>query len=179
MQALEDKLLMQWSDKLVRATSVLCIEQVRHSRSSVRALTPSLKVNCVNLRLAFAWCAQGKLKDKEICKQRATCCYCGPDAGEAALRGEACSLSCICAWELAGTLVQEHSHEAPNAAREEDLIWADRNFLEIIADQPDNQVLLADYAVRITPHLTMGEKLGAGGHGSPAFVCEPTPSHME
>jgi hypothetical protein len=42
MQALEDKLLMQWSDKLVRATSVLCIEQVRHSRSSVRALTPSL-----------------------------------------------------------------------------------------------------------------------------------------
>jgi hypothetical protein len=56
----------------------------------------------------------------------------------------------VCAWELAADLMKEIKHEAglTTPEDEENINWADRNFQEILYCQPDNQVLLADYAVR-------------------------------
>jgi hypothetical protein len=88
----------------------------------------------------------GVMREKLITEQRATCCYCGPEAGK---DGQPCTLSCVCAWELAADLMKEIKHEAglTTPEDEENINWADRNFQEILYCQPDNQVLLADYAM--------------------------------
>ena len=60
----------------------------------------------------------------------------------------------MCAWELAADLMKDIKHNSGTSTPdiEENINWADRNFQEILYDQPDNHVLLADYAVRTTQH---------------------------
>lgn len=88
----------------------------------------------------------GVMRENIITEQRSTCCYCGPEAG----KGEhPCTLSCVCAWELAADLMKDIKHNSGTSTPdiEENINWADRNFQEILYDQPDNHVLLADYAL--------------------------------
>ena len=69
---------------------------------------------------------------QHVAKQKATCCYCGPDAGGAE---NGCSLACVCAWEHAHNLWLDRK-ESQTALSMQDQLYLERAFDEAYNVRP-------------------------------------------
>jgi hypothetical protein len=82
----------------------------------------------------------GMMMQEHVAYQKRHCCMCGSEADKAP---DSCSLRCVCAWQSAHDLWQDNR----GSLSDKDLMWIERTFLEAHETEPDNELLLADYAL--------------------------------
>jgi len=83
----------------------------------------------------------GIMMAEHVTEQKKYCCRCGSEADKTPNGG--CSLRCVCAWQSAhGVWVDKRG-----ALTDEDKMYVQRTFLEAHEAEPDNELLLADYAL--------------------------------
>lgn len=80
------------------------------------------------------------ISDKKNSVKRRSCCYCG-DMAETAEDG--CNLDCSCSWELAAAIWESHE----GILEEEKKASADEFFIAAIESEPENELILAHYAI--------------------------------
>mmetsp|Transcript_4604 Transcript_4604/g.8712 ORF Transcript_4604/g.8712 Transcript_4604/m.8712 type:complete len:230 (-) Transcript_4604:194-883(-) len=88
----------------------------------------------------------GSLTSAHVAQQKQSCCYCGPKAHEGGANGEGCSLKCVCTWDSAHTCWQNTRQDCATVG-DQDYLYIERSFIEATEFEPDNELLLADYAL--------------------------------